>query len=177
MERLWESSTNWSGVVKMGRAIYVFWYKLEHTFAVRHQPGYQENYYFIHKKTIIFGLNIVGGRVHDEDEWFLRLTAEIDWVKSIVETNVPRHASGIIIMAHANPKEKHSPFFDGLKSFIRDDLGDRVPVLYLHGDGHSYFYRNLFLDQPNALQIQHEGGVRDPVLKILVLILVLCDKM
>ena len=149
-QRFMDFDTNWS-----------------HNYTVVHQPDYQENFYFVHKKTLIVGLNIVGGRVHDEDEWSSRLSAEIDWVKSIVSANIPKNAAGVILMAHAKPQQPHSPFFDPLKKFVRDELGNDFPFLYLHGDGHSYFYKNNFLDQSNALQIQHEGGVRDPILKIL----------
>jgi hypothetical protein len=138
-----------------------------HTLTTVRQTRYPENFYLIQKKTLIFGLNIVGGRVHDRDEWDRRLSAEVDWIKSVTSANIPMNAAGIIILAHAKPTPAHSIFFDGLKAFIKDDLANEIPVLYLHGDGHSYFYNHYFLNEDNALQIQHEGGVRDPVLKIM----------
>jgi hypothetical protein len=149
-EHFLELDTNWS-----------------HDLSIVRQPDYSENFYFIRKKTLIFGLNIVGGRVHDRDEWDRRLSAEIEWIRSVAGMNIPQNVAGIVILAHAKPTPAHSPFFDPLKEFIKEELGDQIPVLYLHGDGHSYFYNHYFLDQDNALQIQHEGGVRDPVLKIL----------
>ncbi len=138
-----------------------------HTFSVVRQQDHPENFYFIQKKTILIGLNIVGGRVHDTREWTLRLTDEIDWVRSIVRMNVPMNAAGVIIMAHARPTADHALFFDPLRDFIRDELENEIPVLYLHGDGHSCLHTPNFYMQPNYLRIQHEGGVRDPVLKIL----------
>jgi hypothetical protein len=138
-----------------------------HTFSVVRQQDHPENFYFIQKKTILIGLNIVGGRVHDTREWTLRLTDEIDWVRSIVRMNVPMNAAGVIIMAHARPTADHALFFDPLRDFIRDELENEIPVLYLHGDGHSFLHTPNFYMQPNYLRIQHEGGVRDPVLKIL----------
>jgi hypothetical protein len=138
-----------------------------HTLSVVRQPDYQENFYFIRKRTLVIGLNIVGGRVHDEDEWLLRHSSEIDWVRSLIQMNVPTNAAGIIIMAHARPNDTHRHFFNPLRDFIRDELQNEIPVLYLHGDGHKFLYNPDFYDQPNFLAIQHEGGVRDPILKIL----------
>ena len=70
-------------------------------------------------------------------------------------------------MAHANPMNAHRHFFNPIRDFIHFELQNEVPVLYLHGDGHQWLYRPNFYDQPNFLAIQHEGGVRDPILKIL----------
>lgn len=138
-----------------------------HSFGVIRQIDYPENFYFIHKGTLVFGLNIVGGRVHDRDEWYLRLTAEVEWVRAVVRMNVPMHAAGVIVMAHARPTDDHVHFFDPLRDFIRDELQNEVPVLYLHGDGHDFIYTQNYYRQSNYLRIQHEGGVRHPILKIL----------
>jgi hypothetical protein len=137
-----------------------------HTLGVIRQPEYEENFYFIRKGILIFGLNIVGGRVQDVQEWMLRLSAEIDWVRQIVKLNVLT-VHGIIIMAHGKPTNNNRFFFNPLSDFIQDELFNLIPVLYLHGDGHSWLHTPNFFDQPNFLRIQHEGGVRDPVLKIL----------
>jgi hypothetical protein len=155
-----------------------------HTMDVIRHPDYEESFYFIKKGTLIFGLNIVGGRVQDIDEWMLRLSAAIDWVRQIVRATViePRQndintnttnqnnttaVHGIIIMAHANPTKDHRYFFNPLSDFVQGELQNEIPVLYLHGDGHAFIHTPNFLDQPNFLRIQHEGGVTDPVLKIL----------
>jgi hypothetical protein len=138
-----------------------------HTIPVVRNLDYPENFYFIQKRTLVFGLNIVGGRVHDIDEWKTRLTAEAEWVKAVVQMNIHSNADGVIVMAHAKPTEDHNQFFNPLRRLIRDDLANEVPFLYLHGDGHAYMYTRGFLNQPKLLRIQHEGGVRDPILKIL----------
>ena len=85
----------------------------ENDFFVVRQPDYEENVYFVRKQTLIFGLNIVGGRVHDQIEWNRRHTSEINFVTSVSETNILNgNIAGIIIMAHATPKDKHKLFFD-----------------------------------------------------------------
>jgi hypothetical protein len=140
-----------------------------HTLDVIRQPDYEENFYFIRKRVLIVGLNIVGGRVHDADEWTSRLLGEVDWVLQIVTMNVLQNnnVDGIIIMAHAKPTNENQIFFNPLRDFIHDELRDEVPVMYLHGDGHSFVHTPNFYNQANYVRIQHEGGVRDPVLKIL----------
>lgn len=131
------------------------------------QPNYVENFFFIRKRTLIFGLNIVGGRVHDADEWQSRHTAEADWVMQVIQQHVPSNADGIIIMAHASRNENHGDFFDPMKEFIDNELQNAYPILYLHGDGHAFVHNRNFYDTTNYIAIQHEGGVRDPILKIL----------
>jgi hypothetical protein len=140
-----------------------------HTLDVIRQPEYEENFYLIRKRTLIFGLNIVGGRVHDANEWRLRLSGEVNWVRQIIIMNVQQNnnVDGIIIMAHAKPSPNNRRFFNPLKNFIHSQLKNEIPVMYLHGDGHSFVHTPNFYNQPNFVRIQHEGGVRDPVLKIL----------
>ncbi len=138
-----------------------------HTIPVVHNLDRPENFYFVKKRTIIFGLNIVGGRVHDTSEWYTRHTALVEWVKAVVLMNYGLYADGVIIMAHARPTVDHTDFFNPLRRFVRDDLGNQVPFLYLHGDGHAFQDERGYLNQPNLSRMQHEGGTRDPILKIL----------
>lgn len=137
-----------------------------HTFPVVRNVDRPENFYFVHKRTLIFGLNIVGGKVHNATEWHARLTSSAEWVKQVVELFVPTSASGVVILAQAQLSDDHMDFFDPLRRLVRDDWNNEIPFLYLHGDGHAYRYRPGFLNQPNLLNIQSEGGVRDPILKI-----------
>jgi len=140
-----------------------------HTFSVIRQPGYVENFYFMEKRTLVFGLNIVGGRVHNETEWGTRLRSEYSWVRQIMLLNLVdmNRADGVILMAHAHPDEDHSEFFNPFRVFLRDELKNEFPVLYLHGDGHNFIHTPNYQNQSNYLRIQHEGGTNEPVLKIM----------
>ena len=139
-----------------------------HNFTVARQPGYEENFYFIHKRTLVMGLNIVGGRVHNTTEWSTRLTSQMEWVRSVVNAHLPTgNADGVILMSHAKPSADHLEFTMPLRNYIRDELQNQYPILYLHGDGHDFMYTPHFLRQPNLLRMQHEGGVNEPILKIL----------
>jgi len=140
-----------------------------HTFSIMRQPGYEENFYFIEKRILLFGLNIVGGRVHDKLEWKTRLRSEFLWVKDLMLKNLvaKKTADSVILMAHADPSKSHREFFNAFRVFLRDELKNEFPVLYLHGDGHRFLYTPNFHNQPNFLRIQHEGGTHEPVLKIM----------
>jgi hypothetical protein len=130
----------------------------------------EENFYFILKRTLFIGLNIVGGRVLDAGDWQVRLEANFEWIKDLMLDNLPSNADGVVLMAHA--KETQSPssnavsFFNPLATFLSDPLNgvDIYPVLYLHGDGHFWKYDTTFLGVPNLLSIQHRGGTSEPVL-------------
>jgi hypothetical protein len=137
-------------------------------FDVQRQATHEENFSFVYRRTLFLGFNIVGGRIHDEEEWKERLRDEYNWLVQAVRRNIPNNADGIIIMAHAAPKEDdHRWFFDPLEDYVRDELNNTVPILYIHGDGHAWKYRPNWKDQSSMLKIQLEGGTREPVLKIL----------
>lgn len=139
-----------------------------HTFFVIRQPGYEENFAFIHKRTLIIALNLVGGRVHNGTEWETRLVDEFAWTKSIMDMNLlnARTADGVILLGHAKPKPEHQSFFDPFQAYMEYELLNRFPVLYLHGDGHSWMYTPNYDGQSNLLRIQHEGGTNEPILKV-----------
>ena len=141
----------------------------DHDFSIQRQPGYNENFYFVTKRTLIFGLNIVGGRIHNATEWKTRLRDEYFWVREVMKENLlqTNTTDGVILMAHAHPSEHHTDFFNPFRVFLRDELRNEFPVMYLHGDGHNFMYTPHYQNQPNFLRIQHEGGTIEPVLKIL----------
>jgi len=137
-----------------------------HTFQIVRKIDRPENFYFLHQRTLLVGLNIVGGTVHNATEWSTRLSSLYSWLKQVVALHVPEYASGVIVMAHAELKEDHRAFSDNLRRLVRDEWGNQIPFLYLHGDGHAYRYRPNYLNQTNFMSIQSEGGTRNPILKI-----------
>ncbi|KAG7353813.1 calcineurin-like phosphoesterase [Nitzschia inconspicua] len=139
-----------------------------HNFTVVRQPGYQENFYFIHKRTLIIGLNVVGGRVHNSTEWTQRLRTGYEWTRSVIDLNLPTgNADGVIILSHANPSVDHLELVVPFRNYVANELENKYPILYLHGDGHSYIYTPHYMRQSNLLRIQHEGGTNEPILKIM----------
>ncbi len=138
-----------------------------HNYTVVRQPGRLENFYFIQKRTLIMGLNIVGGRVDNSTEWSERLQSDFEWTRNVINLNIPTgNADGIIIMSHAEPTADHLHWTVPFRNYVKNELRNQYPILYIHGDGHRFMYTPHFLFQPNILRVQHEGGTRQPVLKI-----------
>ena len=139
-----------------------------HTFSIEHQPGRTENFAFTHKKTLFIFLNIVGGTVHNETEWDIRLVDEVKWTKNVIRdyNAITPGVGRIVIFAHANPQLAHQPFFAPLQRFIQNELQNTVPLLYLNGDKHVWSYDQEFLGQPSFLRIMLTGGSVEPPLKV-----------
>ena len=74
----------------------------------------------------------------------------------------------IVVFGHANPTAQHDDFFLPLKLFIRDELDNTVPVLYLNGDAHVWSYNSSFYDVPQFLRMQLTGGTSEPPLQVIV---------
>ncbi len=74
--------------------------------AVRH-----ENFAFVSKGVLFVGLNVVGGAVHDSDEWATRLQQDADWV-DLQFTQKVGQARAAVVFGHAGPDSDRTIFFD-----------------------------------------------------------------
>lgn len=90
-------------------------------------------------------------------------------MKLIRSYNRPSTTTGrVVIFGHANPNSLHKPFFHPIKTFIRDELKDTIPILYLNGDQHKWKYEPNFYGRPAFLRITVTGLAVDPLLKVTV---------
>lgn len=132
----------------------------KHKIPVRRQPEHDENFAFVEAGVQFMGLNIVGGRVHDPNEWKRRHADDLKWTKKNLDDN-RFFIKSVIIFGHAKPIDVHDDYFDGL-SHIATKL--EKPVLYLQGDGHRWIYDRPFKAQ-NILRVQvDQGGIAPPIL-------------
>lgn len=53
----------------------------------RQEPDYSENFAFLHENILFVGINLVGGTIHDADEWEARQAADLAWIDANVEAN------------------------------------------------------------------------------------------
>eukprot|EP00980_Cylindrotheca_fusiformis_P007618 scaffold1599_cov115-Cylindrotheca_fusiformis.AAC.3 len=139
---------------------------------VNRAPGRPESFYFVHKRMLYIGLNIVGGERTDYAEWESRLSEQWTWTKSLIETHVlsePYDASGVVIIGHADPRPQvHATFFEPLRDYIADELNNEIPILYVNGDLHYFQFDDNFYGQSNFQRIMVEGGSKQPPLKLSV---------
>ena len=81
------------------------------------------------------GFNIIGGDVHDSEEWSTRLTEQSEWTIEQINayTNSATDVGRVVIFGHANPNSRHRDYFRPLKNYIADELQNKIPILYVNG--------------------------------------------
>lgn len=142
-----------------------------HTFKIVHHPVRPENFAFEHKGTLFVGLNLVGGAVQSKVEWSSRLTDEVDWTMDLIRTYAKRSSprvGRVVLFGQADPTYDHHEFFDPLQSFVKFELQNEIPIMYINGDRHYWLYQPRFYGQPSFLRIMLTGKTVDPPLKVMV---------
>lgn len=144
-----------------------------HSFAIQRQPGRPYNFCFEHKGTLFVGLNIVGGKIHDAEEWSTRLADQADWTIALIrnyhhQQRLQLKVGRVVLFGHADPNKSHRPFFKPLRAFLKDELHSKVPMLYLSGDTHAWLYQPNFYKEPSLLRITVTGLAVDPLLQVVV---------
>lgn len=135
----------------------------KHGLKVSRQKVREENFAFVKGNVLFVGLNIVGGRVHDAQEWKLRHAGGLDWVKKNLD-RFGDEVSSLVVFGHAKPARVHNDFFE---LFSKLAIGFDKPVLYLHGDGHKWIYDRPF-EAKNILRVEVDQGGKAPPLKVQV---------
>ncbi|MCC6508249.1 MAG: hypothetical protein IT423_04025 [Pirellulaceae bacterium] len=122
-----------------------------------------ENFAFVSKGVLIIGLNLVGGRVHDKDEWALRLKHNADWVQEQFAAH-RNDVRSVVILAQARPAKDHEMFF---KPFTQSCIELGKPVLYLHADGHVWEVEKGWR-APNVWRVQTDQVKLNPPVLVTV---------
>ncbi len=131
----------------------------EHDFPVVRQEGREENFAFVRSGVVFIGVNVVGGRINDPNEWRRRLTDDAAWVGAHFD-RASAEIYAAVVFGHANLTANHTIFVNGLTAAARSF---KRPVLYLHGDGHNWL-RDRPFDAQNVLRVQvDQGGIAPPV--------------
>jgi len=134
-----------------------------HRLRVFRQLEREENFSFVRNHVLFVGLNLVGGLVHDEAEWKLRLEQNLVWTKRNLDRFDDEIGSAVII-GHCQPAKQHEPYFHGL---VEKAAEFAKPILYLHGDGHVWIHDRPFTAK-NILRVQVDSGEKAPPVKVSV---------
>lgn len=130
-----------------------------HGFRMFRQVEQEANFAFVRGGVLFVGLNLVGGRVHDANEWKRRLADNADWLDRNL-TKFGPEVGCAVVLGHANPRPDHQDFF---KEFTQSAGAFGKPVLYLHGDGHRWIHDRPF-EAKNILRVQvDQGGIAPPL--------------
>lgn len=136
--------------------------------AVTRQPQQTANFAFERNRVLFVGLNVVGGRMHDPEEWRWRHEQGLAWLAAKPASADPlpdrkggETAEAAVIFTHAQPSPATALFFDGLSRWATE-FGR--PVLLIHGDGHRWVKDRPF-EAENVLRVQLDmGGVAPPLI-------------
>lgn len=124
----------------------------------------EENFSIFNEGILFIGINLVGGRVHDAEEWRKRHRQNMDWV----QLNLKRfneECRAVVVFGHALPTARHLDFFGPFTDVIAKS---GKPALYIHGDGHRWIQDRPFPNAPNLTRIQVDQGGIAPPLKITI---------
>lgn len=129
-----------------------------HGLRVARQLSRGENFAFVHSDALFVGVNLVGGKVHNDAEWKARHAANLDWLKQQLAAH--GSATHLVLFSHAKPIAVHADFITGFERLAGDFAR---PVLYLHGDGHQWIHDRPFAAK-NVLRVQVDsGGLAPPI--------------
>jgi len=120
---------------------------------IERQKDASENIAWVSKNVLMIGINLVGGRIHDQSEWDRMMSKAAEWIEYQLK-NKSESVKASVIFTQANPKKKHQPFMD---KFLQSVKTFQKPVLFLHGDGHRWLYDNPW-QLPNLVRVQVDQG-------------------
>lgn len=121
-----------------------------------------ENFAFEAKGVLVIGINLVGGRVHDMQEWKKRMQEDADWVAEWMNRSDKTRAA--VVLAQAMPAATVEPFFAELAKHAKK-YGR--PVLYLHADGHVWTVEKGW-KAANITRVQTDQVGRNPAVQVTV---------
>ena len=112
------------------------------------QSGRRENFAFVKKGILFVGINLVGGSNSSTI-----MQNDASWVSQQLQQQVA-NVRGAVIVAQAGPGGNRStfftPFVSAAKTFAK-------PILFIHGDGHSWIKDKPF-SASNVTRVQVEAG-------------------
>ncbi|HYM81404.1 MAG TPA: DNRLRE domain-containing protein, partial [Candidatus Limnocylindria bacterium] len=128
--------------------------------ATQRQSVRHENFAFVKNGVLFVGINLVGGSAISSSEWNTRLLQDADWVSQQLEANAGQ-VRAAVVFGHAGPgSSSHNKFFNPFRTAAASFA---KPILYLHGDGHSWKFDRPWPEQ-NLRRIQVASGASaDPV--------------
>jgi hypothetical protein len=123
-------------------------------FTVTRQAQRDENFAFVHGGVLFIGLNLVGGSVHDSQEWAQRMQHNSQWLSANFATYRDQ-VSTAVVFAHAFPDGARQAFGD---AFVTAAQQFGKPILYLMGDKHSWKLDKPFSAAQNVTRVIVDQG-------------------
>ena len=119
---------------------------------MEYQSSRPENFAFVQDFVLFVGVNVVAGSPDDA------MVESADWVEAQLAAKRGR-VRAAVVFSQAGPSSSRDLFFDRFTAAV---AAFGVPVLLVHGDGHSWEYDAPFL-VPNLTRVQLERTTSPPV--------------
>ncbi len=129
-----------------------------YSFTVYRQSVREENFAFVHSGVLFIGINLVGGSVHDEDEWSQRMTDDANWVNENLN-NFGSQVTSMVMFGHAFPDPTGDDRQQFGQDFVEAAQAFGKPILYMMGDEHDWTLDNPYSDAPNVTRVVVDQGV------------------
>jgi len=135
---------------------------------VTRQPARPENFAFHHHRVLFMGLNLIAGtrnKTQPADVWDMRILQCEQWVVSQIDSylaTVGEAPRAVIVFGHAR---RGKDVFDTLE----DKLATYgIPLVYLHGNGHSFYVNVPVPYWPQFKEVQVDQGANARPIKVTV---------
>ena len=129
-----------------------------HGLTVLRQSVREENFAFVHSDVLVIGLNLVGGTVHDPNEWAQRMIDDADWVNENF-ANFGSQVTSAVVFGHSFPDPTGGDRQAFAQEFVATAQAFSKPVLYMMGDDHAWLVDNPYSSAPNVTRITVDNGV------------------
>jgi hypothetical protein len=113
-----------------------------HTFPIVRDVHNPELLALEHDGILFLSIHLINTRINDEPEinFQIRMTNNQVWVRQQLDHYFSStYIRGVVILGHSLRSPRTRPFFEFLAdSFLKNPERLKVPVVYLHGDGHNW---------------------------------------
>jgi len=129
---------------------------------MRQSPDYSENFSFLQKEVLFVGINLVGGIIHDQEEWNARHDADLLWIDTAAAKYDGNYTT-MVVLAHADPDIKiNDYFFRGFYSMVTS-YDERVIFVHRNLGVDTWNKETGFNGIPNLDVVAVEGSKWPPM--------------
>ena len=122
-----------------------------HTYPVVRDEHNPELLALEHDGILFLSIHLINTRINDEPEidFQIRMTKNKIWVRQQLDHYFANtYIRGVVILGHSLRSPRTRPFFEFLAAnFLKNPERLKVPVVYLHGDGHNWYLGHKFSHQ------------------------------
>jgi len=122
-----------------------------------------ENLAFVMNGVLFVGINLVGPPVHDQKEWNTRMQNDADWVSQQFQAKRSQVRAAVIF---AQTGDRTSTGFF-ISQFRPAAAAFGKPVLYIHGDLHTYKFDQPWAEK-NITRLEVPKGNLEPPLEVTI---------